>query len=515
MRQPIILDMGDSYDDYFALALAAASPEIDLLGVTTARDGGGVRTRLVRTILDAYGRNDVPVAAGDGARRDAAFLTACIEEFRKSEITPAPASSLSAVEFMADVLTQRKKVTLVLTGPLTNVAALLKQHPDIEQSIEDIFFMGGWTTQALPEHNVRLDPESVAETLQHDVRITAAGYEATRGYRLLRPHSTRLKSAIAPGPRTLYTLYRTWCREKNLTSPGMLDPFIIAYLCGQVPAEFETMRVGVNLTPGPGRGTMFSDKEAGRPVRIFTKVDASRYIDFLISRVAPQPVPQIAATNPARWGIKLRAAYRLKHYPGWSLGKTLQPFHTLVLIQTGIGKAQVGQRPSGLESGTVLYVPPNVSFSVQSNAGMEAFWFYFYASYACPNNGSQPLDRLPLPYQFNPQSETDVWTAMAKRVVKYWMHHWPEAALLCKSAFLELIANVCIRAYEQEIQGWGSAQEAALQAKRWIEARVAKTITLEEIAKQVLLSKYHLIRVFSELFGVPPLQYQRDRKSVV
>ena len=113
---------------------------------------------------------------------------------------------------------------------------------------------------------------------------------------------------------------------------------------------------------------------------------------------------------------------------------------------------------------------------------MKTFWFYFYVT-APGGDRDQPLHKLPWPNFFERKSTPEVWFAMARRVEKHWLHPWPEAALLCKAAFMELLASLYTHAHEQELRHADAGEEAAMQAKRWIESRVADPITLDEIAK--------------------------------
>jgi len=515
MKLPVILDIGHSIDDFFALALAACSPEIELAGVTTAQDHARSRARVARMLLDAYGRRDVPVAAGDGAGFEEPFYAQYLLDSARPALRSGTAIERGAcggfegaVEFLSRALKERDGVVLACAGPLTNIAALLDRDPVAARRIKDVYFMGGWLSQALPEHNVRLDPESVASVLAHDVPLTALGYEVTRGYRLLRPHHERLVSSLAPGAQALRHLYEAWREAKQSSAPGLLDPMLIAVLCGLVPARTEEARVRV-LTSGPGRGTMFRDEEGGRTIRIVTWVDASRFMDEVVSRIAPYEHKLPAEENPASWNVHVRAAYDLNHYPGWTMAVSPTRSHALALVQCGGATAVVDGRSFELTEGAALYAAPGSEVLMKSPGGMKAFWIYFDVTVQGNDQRDAPLGRLPWPNHFERRARSEAWCAMAKRVESYWLHPWPEAALLCKAAFMELVADMCTQAHEQELQAADASREVALHAKRWIESHVADPITLEDIANAVSVSKYHLLRLFRQAFGVTPLRYQR------
>lgn len=507
MAVPLLLDIGHSIDDVFAVALAACSPELQLIGVATAKDHDGTRARLMRLLLDAYGRQDVPVAHGPGTNSRADFYTDYLEQLGSRTALP-PIPKQQAPEFLYSRLLSYGRAALAVVGPLSNVAALLDKYPDARDRIDHIYFAGGWITQALPEHNLRLDPEAAARVLERGVPFTALGYEATRGYRLLRPHRTQLETAQASGPRFLHGIYQAWCERYVDPAPGMLDPVLITYLCGAAPAELETMPVAIE-TEGPGRGTMYRKAEGGWPIQVATKVDGSRYVDFLASRVAPTG-PAEADLNPSHWSVDLRAAYELKHYPGWSLTKSRHASHMLSLIIRGNCEVKAPSGTYELKAGAALYMAPEDVVTVTSKQGMQAFWFYFDVSTRSDNRLPTPLMRLPWPDAFSPVADADRWYALARRVERHWLHPWPEASLLCQAAFLELVAHLCTRAEEQRRPKEGQPPAAVLHAKRWIEARVSEAITLDELAAGVSLSKYHLLRSFRNAFGMPPLQYHRQ-----
>lgn len=509
MATPIILDVGHSIDDLFAVALAACSPELHLIGVVTAKDEHGTRARLIRMLLDAYGRSDVPVAHGPGKNPRERLCNRLLDDLGRDALIPPPPIR-SGVEALGHTLKEYGSVALAVTGPLTNVSSLLRQDPDAARHIERIYFAGGWITQALPEHNVRLDPEAAAHVIASGVPLTAFGYEVTRGYRLLRPHRMWLESATAPGPRLLHTIYSTWCQEDRDSAPGLLDPMVVTFLCGNAPARFETVNVAIE-TKGPGRGTMYQVRAEGHPIQVATKIDGSRYIDFLIRRVAPQSLGH-EEVNPSHWNVHLRAVYRLEHFPGWSLNKTQYAAHVLVLIESGSCEIVANDQEWGLTAGSALYMTPEDVLLLTSRHGMKAYWFYFEVAVRDERGVAAPLERLPWPNAFSPLPDVGWWYAAARRVEQHWVQPWPESSLLCQGAFLELVASFCTRAEEQLSRTHNETSAAALEAKRWIEARVTEHVTLNDLAKGVSMSKYHLVRVFKEAFGVPPLQYHRRLK---
>lgn len=150
-KVPVLFDtdLGTGADDAFALALILATPELDLRGVTTAGPGAEDRAWMVCRFLTHAGRKDVPVAWGRG-EQPGRPVDWQIQYRRHPAVvwdrTAKPVKA-SAVELMyAAVKADPGKVTLIAAGPLTNVAALIEQHPDCKPWIKRII----WSSTPAP-----------------------------------------------------------------------------------------------------------------------------------------------------------------------------------------------------------------------------------------------------------------------------------------------------------------------------------------------------------------------------
>src|SRR5271166_4537946 len=147
-KVPILLDtdIGSDIDDAFALALALASPEVDLQGVTTVTSAAEDRAWMVCRFLTAVGRRNVPVAWGRDPQPSSP-IEGQIQYRRHPAVifnrTSKPVKE-TAVEFLYTRLKAKPgKLTLVAIGPLTNIARLLTDHPDCKPWIKRIVLMGG------------------------------------------------------------------------------------------------------------------------------------------------------------------------------------------------------------------------------------------------------------------------------------------------------------------------------------------------------------------------------------
>src|SRR4051812_39596851 len=154
MATPILLDCDPGHDDAIALLLAAGDDAIDLLAVTTVAGNCPLELATInaRRVLALAGAHAVPVAAGAAGPLKGPLVTAPDIHGETGldgyELTTgdAPPDPRSALELMAATLeAAAEPVALVPTGPLTNVARLLTDRPDLHGRIREIVLMGGST----------------------------------------------------------------------------------------------------------------------------------------------------------------------------------------------------------------------------------------------------------------------------------------------------------------------------------------------------------------------------------
>src|SRR4051794_21583743 len=156
MATPIILDCDPGHDDAVALLLAAGSDAIELLAVTTVAGNCPLElaTLNARRVAALAGLEDVPIAAGAPPPPQGELVTppdihgATGLDGYDLRTGAAPLDPRPALELMAATLEQAPApVTLVPTGPLTNVARLLRARPDLHGRIREIVLMGGSTAR--------------------------------------------------------------------------------------------------------------------------------------------------------------------------------------------------------------------------------------------------------------------------------------------------------------------------------------------------------------------------------
>ncbi|HEU5216380.1 MAG TPA: nucleoside hydrolase, partial [Gaiellaceae bacterium] len=203
---PIIFDCDPGHDDAIALLLALASPELELLGVTTVSGNQTLdkTTANALRILEFAGRTDVPVHAGADRPfvrpRDVAAHVHGESGLDGPDLPPPTTTARDphAVDFIAAQIRERHgKLTLVPTGPLTNIALLFALHPDAVP--ERIVLMGGAVGEGnrtpAAEFNIWADPEAAQRVFAAELDTTMIGLDVTHRALVTDAHTERLRAS--------------------------------------------------------------------------------------------------------------------------------------------------------------------------------------------------------------------------------------------------------------------------------------------------------------------------------
>jgi purine nucleosidase len=131
-------DIGDDIDDAYALGFLLRSPEVQVLGVTTAFEDTHLRARLATRFLNSAGRGDVPVYEGPKTAGESHFTQSKWAEGSPDRTYP------DAIEFMLNTIrSDPGQITLVAVAPLTNVGALIAKDPKTFGKLKRVVLMGG------------------------------------------------------------------------------------------------------------------------------------------------------------------------------------------------------------------------------------------------------------------------------------------------------------------------------------------------------------------------------------
>jgi purine nucleosidase len=201
----LVLDCDPGIDDALAILFACGHPGLDLCGVTTVAGNVGLAltTANALSVLEFAGRPDVPVAAGSpapllrphGDARDVHGESG----LGHARLPPPRAQSLAkhATELIIDTVgASPGEITLVATGPLTNIALAVRRHPALARQVADFVIMGGSAGRGnvtpAAEYNIATDPEAAAIVFGAGWRVTMVGLDVTLQTRVDGPVRGRM-----------------------------------------------------------------------------------------------------------------------------------------------------------------------------------------------------------------------------------------------------------------------------------------------------------------------------------
>ncbi|MGZ4187857.1 MAG: nucleoside hydrolase [Solirubrobacteraceae bacterium] len=301
----IILDCDPGHDDAIALLLALASPELRLLGVTTVSGNQTLDKTTANAIrvLDHVDRHDVPVAAG-AARPLIRERHVAAEVHGETGLDgpdlPPPSREpepTHAIDWIAHALqTSPTPVTLVPTGPLTNVALFLTRYPELATKIERVVLMGGAVGEGnvtpAAEFNIWADPEAAHLVFTSGLDVTMVGLDVTHKALITTAHTEALADAGKAGKLVadLFAFYAQFhAREYGWDGAPVHDAVAMAHVID--PTLLETVHRGVVVDIGGElpRGRTHVDLR-GRTwapnCHVAIDIDAERFLALLVERIS-------------------------------------------------------------------------------------------------------------------------------------------------------------------------------------------------------------------------------------
>ena len=297
----ILLDCDPGHDDAIALLLALASPELELLGVTTVAGNQTLDKTTANAIrvLEFVGRGDVPVAAGaDRPLVRPQYVASYVHGETGLDGPDLPAAQAEpldrhAVDFLADqVRAHDGGVTLVPTGPLTNVALLLALHPDARP--ERIVLMGGAIAEGnvtpAAEFNIWADPEAAARVFAGGIDVTMVGLDVTHKALFTSAHVGRLAGRVGRMVAELLEFYGHFHKEVyGFDGSPIHDAVAVAHVIRDDLVKTEHLNTEIDIESELCRGRTVVDvwRRSGREPnsQVAVDIDADGFLDLLIERL--------------------------------------------------------------------------------------------------------------------------------------------------------------------------------------------------------------------------------------
>jgi len=308
MSTSIILDCDPGIDDALAIAFAAASPEVDLAGITTVAGNVGLAktTANALAVTSFVGAADVPVTAGCAApllrpALDAGHVHG--DSGLGGAILPPPARLAGeehATDFIIDTLAASPgKITLVATGPLTNIALALRRQPRLADWVRDFVIMGGSASRGnvtpAAEFNIWADPEAAAIVFSAGWTVRMIGLDVTLLARATAAVQQRMGSLGLLGSRLLLPALAQYRDSADVTGEppvhdvcaivSVADPSVFSYTPALVQVETHgTLTSGMTVTD--------FDAPAGHNAQVATGIDADRFWATVLGAYPRLPVAQ-------------------------------------------------------------------------------------------------------------------------------------------------------------------------------------------------------------------------------
>jgi inosine-uridine nucleoside N-ribohydrolase len=298
---PVILDVDPGHDDAVAVMLACGAPALDLLAVTTVAGNAPLEktTRNALRVLSLIGHTDVPVAAGASSPLHRPLHTA--EDIHGESGLDGPKipdpsfepDERTATDLIADTLREAPEpVTLIPTGPLTNVATFLREHPELKDRVAHISLMGGsiglGNTTPAAEFNVYVDPEAAREVFESGLPITMSGLDVTHqaGAGPAERENLRSLGRIGAVAAELLEFFAgTYERVYGFGAPPLHDAVAVATVMELGLLQTRPMRVDVECESELTRGESVCDfyGVTGKPpnAEVGVELDRESFFDLL------------------------------------------------------------------------------------------------------------------------------------------------------------------------------------------------------------------------------------------
>ena len=309
MAKKIILDCDPGHDDAVAILLALGNPEIEIVGITTVGGNQSLEkvTYNARAMLEAAHAHDIPIYAGSDrplVREQEVAESIHGETGLDGVELPVPTRPLEdmhAVNFIVKTIMESEPgtITLVPTGPLTNIALALRMEPRIAERVSEVVLMGGgfhegnWS--AVAEFNIIVDPEAAHIVFNAPWKLTMVGLDLTH-QALCTPEVQRrieeIGTPLAVIVSGLMDFFRkTYQDNQDFVDPPVHDPCTVAYLID--PSVVQTRRcpldvelhgeLTLGMTVADLRGPEPSEEECH--TQVVTKLDFDKFWNLVIQAI--------------------------------------------------------------------------------------------------------------------------------------------------------------------------------------------------------------------------------------
>ncbi|WJG07915.1 nucleoside hydrolase [Aliiglaciecola sp. LCG003] len=306
-KQKVIFDHDGGVDDLLSLMLLLTMQHVELLAVTITPADCYLSDATVSTqkILAMFGQDHIPIAQGRLHGINAfpaewkaqpkicnAFPDMLTQKFNSDSL-----SAKAADELIAELLMQHDKVSLLMTGPCSNLVAAIEYLPAILPAIEQLIWMGGAVdvpgNVAMHNHNKSAewnaywDPIASAKLFTYGIEIKLISLDATN----CLPVNLSFLSDLAAqkGNHVSHLAGQFWATTINSIPSYEFTYFMWDVLATSVLAlpssaiKFEDVELNV-LISEPNAGQTYRCQGSGQWAKVATWVDKQQVLDYVLEQ---------------------------------------------------------------------------------------------------------------------------------------------------------------------------------------------------------------------------------------
>jgi inosine-uridine nucleoside N-ribohydrolase len=289
--QKVIVDMdiGDDIDDAFALGLLLQSPEIEIVGITTAWGDTALRAQLLERMLRETGHSQIPVAQGVRTTNNPQPFTQARYAQRGKVLPP-----VDAIGFMLDqIKRQPGQITLLALGPLTNIGAAIERDAATFGKLKQVVMMGGSVrsgyrkSQYVPsrpadkEYNIVSDIAGAQKLFTAGVPIVMMPVDSTQ----IRLDEVERNALLGHGSAVtdqLALLYHQWIdayQPWSSNMPSLFDVVPVAWLLDPAVCQLTPLHIVVDKDG-------YTREQAGKPnAQVCLASDQKRFFEIFMPRL--------------------------------------------------------------------------------------------------------------------------------------------------------------------------------------------------------------------------------------
>jgi purine nucleosidase len=308
MPTSIILDCDPGIDDALAITFAHGHPDIDLIGITTVAGNVGLdkTTANALAVCAFIGAAGTPVTAGCAApllrptldarqvHGDSGLGGAVLPP---ASAAPAPGH---AVDYIIDTIMARQDdITLVATGPLTNIALAVRREPRLTGWVRDFVIMGGSAGRGnvtpAAEFNVWADPEAAAMVFGAGWTVTMLGLDVTLRTAATPSVLQRMRDLGPLGVRLLLPALQQYMSVPATVGPPVHDVCAVAWIAQPGLFRLVPARIDVETAGRLTAGMTVTDFLEGHPgnARVAMDIDVEEFWELTLGAYA-----KVAAALP-------------------------------------------------------------------------------------------------------------------------------------------------------------------------------------------------------------------------